>query len=72
MQSQSGPTPPRSRRRWYLLAGVLLLIATPVGYYVHADWWRERELEKIYRELDAKDPLWRWHDSMTMRERTFS
>lgn len=57
------PAPRRSRRRWYVLAGfVLLLIATPVGYYFCARWSLERELQAIYREMDADDPNWRWHD----------
>jgi hypothetical protein len=57
------PTPKRSKRRWYLVGGfVLFLLATPIISLTIADQWREHELEKIYRELDAEDPNWRWAD----------
>ena len=57
------PKPRKSRRLWYLLGGfLLLLIVAPVAFYVLAAWWRDREMEAIYRDLDAKDPNWRWHD----------
>jgi hypothetical protein len=57
------PVPRKSRRRRYYLGGFLLiLVATPVGYYFVAGWMQDRELEAIYRELDADDPNWRWND----------
>jgi len=57
------PTPVRSRRRWYILGTIaLVLIAVPVGYYLYATWMRDRELEQLYAQIDAEDPNWRWRD----------
>src|SRR5437764_13201853 len=57
------PTPKKSRKRWYLIIGfVLLFLATPVGYYLIAGWSRDRQLAALYRELDEDDPHWRWSD----------
>jgi hypothetical protein len=57
------PTPKRSRRRWVLLgAFAALLLATPFLYLTIASWQRDRELEAIYREIEADDPHWRWAD----------
>jgi hypothetical protein len=57
------PTPRKSRRRWYAIAGFLaLLVATPYAVMLISEWLRERELEQIYAELDAEDPHWRWAD----------
>lgn len=55
-------TPPKSRRRWYLLAGVALMLAVPVGYYFLAGWWNDRQLAALEQALDAGDPNWRWPD----------
>jgi hypothetical protein len=61
--ASSIPVARKSPRRWYLLGGfVVLLIATPFGLQFFAGWQRDRELEEIYRELDAEDPHWRWPD----------
>ena len=61
--SPPNPGPRKSRRRWYLIGGFLfLLVAMPVGSWLLAGWLRERELQAIYRELDAEDPNWRWFD----------
>ena len=65
MQSTSAPLParPKSRRRWYILGGfVLLLFATPVIVYFVAGWWSDRQMEAIYAEIDADDPHWKWAD----------
>jgi hypothetical protein len=67
MQTTRPPVPtslPRkSRRRWYVLGFLLLLLlAVPVSYYFLASWWGNREIEEICRELDQDDPHWRWHD----------
>ena len=69
MSSTSPPqvVPRRSRRRWYVAAMVLLVVLTPAGYYFVAGWLRNRELEAIYRELDATDPNWRWPDLLASR-----
>ena len=40
----------------------MLLVATPFVYQWVAGWLTDRELEQIYREMDAEDPHWRWHD----------
>ncbi len=57
------PVPRNPRRLRYYLAGFLLLMAaTLVGYYFVAGWLADRELQKVYRELDADDPNWRWND----------
>src|SRR5207253_9048483 len=64
MSSVSPPqaVPSKSRRRWYVAVVILLVALTPVGYYFVAGWLRNRELEAIYRDLDATDPNWRWPD----------
>jgi hypothetical protein len=65
MQATPPPVPVarKSRRRWRLIGGfALLLIATPFAYQFVAGWLRDRELEEIYREMDAEDPHWRWPD----------
>jgi hypothetical protein len=64
MSTTSPPqaVPRKSRRRWYIAAVLLLIVMTPVGYYFIAGWQRNRELEAIYREIDATDPNWRWPD----------
>jgi hypothetical protein len=65
MQATTPPLPVarKSRRRWRLIgAFALLLIATPFAYHFVAGWLRDRELEQIYREMDAEDPHWRWPD----------
>jgi hypothetical protein len=65
MQATTPPLPVavKSRRRWRLIGGfALLLIATPFAYHFVAGWLRDRELDEIYRELDAEDPHWRWPD----------
>jgi hypothetical protein len=67
MQTTPRPVPtslPRkSRRRWYVLGFLLLLLlAVPVSYYFLAGWWGNREIEEICRELDQDDPRWRWPD----------
>jgi hypothetical protein len=57
------PTPRKSRRRWYAIAGFLALcLATPYAVMLISEWQRDRELEQIYAELDAEDPNWRWAD----------
>jgi plasmid stability protein len=57
------PIPKRSNRRWYLVGGfVLFLLATPFVYLLVASVLRDRELEQLYREMDADDPNWRWPD----------
>jgi hypothetical protein len=57
------PAPKRSRRRWVLLgAFALLVLAMPFLYVMIAGWQRDRELEAIYREIEAEDPHWRWAD----------
>ena len=66
MQTNSLPVPaavPRkSRRPWYILGFLLVLLAVPVSYYFLASWWGNREIEEICRELDQDDPHWRWPD----------
>src|SRR5262249_61899860 len=55
--------PRKSRRRWYILGFLLLLLlAVPVSYYFLAGWWGNREIAEICRELDQDDPHWRWPD----------
>jgi len=57
------PTPRKSRRRWYAIAGFLaLFLATPYAVMFISEWQHDRELEQIYAELDAEDPNWRWAD----------
>jgi hypothetical protein len=65
MQATTPPLPAarKSRRRWRLIgAFALLFIATPFVYQFVVGWLRDRELEQIYREMDAEDPHWRWPD----------
>ena len=66
MQTNSLPVPaavPRkSRRPWYILGFLLVLLAVPVSYYFLASWWGNREIAEICRELDQDDPHWRWPD----------
>jgi hypothetical protein len=55
--------PRKSRRLWYVLAGVvLMLIVTPVVIYWAFDYWGERQMAELTAELDAEDPNWRWPD----------
>ena len=71
MQTSTSPLParPKSRRRWYILGGfVLLLFATPFAYQFIAGWLIERELQAIYREIEADDPHWRWADLVAQSE----
>lgn len=56
------PTPSKSRRRWYLLGGVALMLAAPVGYYFFAGWWSDRQMAELERSIDEEDPNWRWPD----------
>jgi hypothetical protein len=50
------PVPRKSRRRLFIVVGFLLLLAaTPVGYYLVNDWLYHREVEALCRELDAED-----------------
>src|SRR5438552_7582940 len=56
------PKPRRSRRRWYLLGGLALLLAVPVAYYFIAAWWSDRQMAELTRAIDEEDPTWRWHD----------
>ena len=52
------PIPRKSRRRWYIIGGfLLLLVATPFLFMFANIWMRDRELEQIYAEIDADDPL---------------
>ena len=55
---------PKNRaRHWYLIIGFFLLVlATPIAYYLIAGWARDRQLAELYRELDEDDPHWRWPD----------
>jgi len=52
-------TPKKSRRLWYILGFVLVLLATPILWYLIAGWLSDREIGAIYAELDAEDPDWR-------------
>ncbi len=75
MQPTAPPTtaqaPRKRRRRWKILAGfALLALATPICAYFIAGWLGERRMEEIYRELDAEDPNWRWHDLLKELEHT--
>ncbi|HZZ82703.1 MAG TPA: PIG-Y family protein, partial [Gemmataceae bacterium] len=54
--------PRKSRRWWYVVACVLVLLAIPVAWYFIAGWLGEREMQALYAELDAEDPNWRWPD----------
>ncbi len=57
------PAPRRSRKRWYLIGGfVLLVLAAPFVCSFAISWWNDRQMEEIYREIEADDPNWRWHD----------
>src|SRR5207245_554124 len=58
---------PKRRPRWktalYVIgAFAFILMATLVGWYFVAGWMADRELERVYAELDAEDPNWRWRD----------
>ena len=49
--------PRKSRRHRYWIGGfVLLVLATPFAYFHFDGKMRDRELEEIYREMDAEDP----------------
>lgn len=53
------PSKPR-RRRWpYLLAGVLLLLATPLAYYALLQFRTQNDWRAAEAEADALDPRWR-------------
>lgn len=57
------PPKPRRRKRWLIVAtGVLAFIAAPVIYYFVDAWMAQRALDRIYAEIDAEDPNWRWPD----------
>ena len=50
--------PSKSRRRWYVLALLLVLIATPIAWYFIVGWQGEREMDVLLAELDAEEPGW--------------
>jgi hypothetical protein len=57
------PPKPRRRRRWLIVLGCLLaFVAAPVAYYFVDAWFANSALERIYAEIDAEDPNWRWND----------
>src|SRR4051812_10567571 len=61
----SPATAPRrkSRRLRYWFAGVaIFLLAAPFVFYHVVAWMRDRELEEIYREIEAENPNWRLAD----------
>ncbi|MSU79714.1 MAG: hypothetical protein EXS16_16700 [Gemmataceae bacterium] len=64
--STASPGPPimpavkPARRRWpYLLAGVVLLLATPFAYYALLQFRTQNDWRAAEAETDALDPRWR-------------
>lgn len=53
----------KKRRPIFWSAGFgLLLLLTPIGYALVSGCMAERELDALYREIDADDPHWRYAD----------
>jgi hypothetical protein len=59
---QATAKPRKSRRAWYVVGFLLLLVMVPVAWYFISGWLGDRDMEALYAELDAEDPDWRWPD----------
>jgi hypothetical protein len=64
---QSAP-PPRRRRRWLTVLGILaFLMALPVLLYLYYCWSKDRELDAVVAEIEKDDPRWRFDEILADR-----